>query len=425
MKEVRWVYNLNTVLDYHFNKRLKEVISRGESAYTLDLLNTALLDKNNQMLDICTKWLKTEKVSYRLENVADRIMNRGRLRIAYLIPHSNAAGSVKMLMEQANRLAEKGHDVVFYSHSPKPDWIECRSPYFTVDPGNDVHEVVPPCDVVIAGDWNMAVDAMKTKAPLKYHYAGGDFDMFRFHDLEEGLKRIISEAFMLPLKIIAASEPMKQKIAELFGRQSVIVPEAVDMKAYYPATRANGETKPARILLTGSDTSAFLGHAATAAALCRLKEAGYSFETKWATPAKLTTDYGRLNLDIDEHVMANDAEAGDIYRASDIYICGSSYEAIPHSPLEAMACGTAVIAADNGGIREYARDGSNCLIFEPGNVRQLAEKIALLLDNPELRKQLAAEGQAGTGKYTWRSSIRSLERELKASASALTQAVKA
>jgi glycosyltransferase involved in cell wall biosynthesis len=51
--------------------------------------------------------------------------------------------------------------------------------------------------------------------------------------------------------------------------------------------------------------------------------------------------------------------------------------------LEALACGTSVIATRVGGLKTTVVDGEVGLLFEPRNARDLAEKIAQLMEHPE------------------------------------------
>ena len=62
-------------------------------------------------------------------------------------------------------------------------------------------------------------------------------------------------------------------------------------------------------------------------------------------------------------------------------------------PLEAMACGTPVIATGTGGSAEYLRDGENCLLFEPKHdARALAVQVTRLAGDPGLRQRLRETG---------------------------------
>jgi glycosyltransferase involved in cell wall biosynthesis len=69
------------------------------------------------------------------------------------------------------------------------------------------------------------------------------------------------------------------------------------------------------------------------------------------------------------------------------------YENYPMTALESFACGTPVIGSRTGGIPEIVKDGHNGLLFEPGNARQLAQKIQYLLDNPDLTITMGRNGR--------------------------------
>jgi len=71
----------------------------------------------------------------------------------------------------------------------------------------------------------------------------------------------------------------------------------------------------------------------------------------------------------------------------------SSYaEAFALAPLEAMACGTAVINSNRTSGPELIDDGVNGLLIDPDNVEQLASAIVTLLNEPEKRLRLAFIG---------------------------------
>lgn len=61
-------------------------------------------------------------------------------------------------------------------------------------------------------------------------------------------------------------------------------------------------------------------------------------------------------------------------------------------PLEAMACGTPVVATGAGGSGEVLRHGVNCLRFRPGDARELTAALSGLAGDPDLRRRLVAGG---------------------------------
>ena len=68
------------------------------------------------------------------------------------------------------------------------------------------------------------------------------------------------------------------------------------------------------------------------------------------------------------------------------------YENFPRTIVEAFACGLPVIASRIGALADIVRDGETGLLFEPGNPRDLADKMAWALANPE---RMAAMGRNG------------------------------
>jgi glycosyltransferase involved in cell wall biosynthesis len=61
--------------------------------------------------------------------------------------------------------------------------------------------------------------------------------------------------------------------------------------------------------------------------------------------------------------------------------------------LEGMISGLVVVATPTGGTPEIVLDGENGLLFTPGNPEDFAQKIARLVDDPELRRKLAKAGK--------------------------------
>ena len=56
--------------------------------------------------------------------------------------------------------------------------------------------------------------------------------------------------------------------------------------------------------------------------------------------------------------------------------------------LEAMAAGLPVITTNRGSIKEMIIDGQNGFIVSPSSPHQIAEKIALLIENKNLRGKM-------------------------------------
>ncbi|GGL99589.1 glycosyltransferase family 4 protein [Nakamurella endophytica] len=89
------------------------------------------------------------------------------------------------------------------------------------------------------------------------------------------------------------------------------------------------------------------------------------------------------------------------YRAADAVLFPSRWqEPFGLVPLEAMACGTPVVATGTGGSAEYLRDGGNALLVPAGDPAALAAAVGRLARDPALRRALADAGRHTSTHYT-------------------------
>jgi glycosyltransferase involved in cell wall biosynthesis len=86
------------------------------------------------------------------------------------------------------------------------------------------------------------------------------------------------------------------------------------------------------------------------------------------------------------------ADLNKIYRMADIYAIPSYHEGFPRTIWEAMANSLPVIATTVGSIPYFLESGTNAILIEPKNVKQLAESIELIINNQDLRKKLIHNG---------------------------------
>lgn len=89
------------------------------------------------------------------------------------------------------------------------------------------------------------------------------------------------------------------------------------------------------------------------------------------------------------------------YNAASVVVVPSYYESFGMVALEAMACGTPVIASDVGGLSLNIADGFNGYLVPQGDVDELAYKLGLLLDHDELRRQLGQQAGQWAQRFSW------------------------
>ena len=89
------------------------------------------------------------------------------------------------------------------------------------------------------------------------------------------------------------------------------------------------------------------------------------------------------------------------YVAADVTVLPSHYESFGMVALEAMACGSPVVASRVGGLTTTVRDGVTGFLVPEGDVPALAGRLETLLGDPDLRWRLGREGVRWAAQHRW------------------------
>jgi colanic acid/amylovoran biosynthesis glycosyltransferase len=111
------------------------------------------------------------------------------------------------------------------------------------------------------------------------------------------------------------------------------------------------------------------------------------------------------DLGLEEHVrLTGTVPSEEVVRrlqASDALLLPSLDEGLPTVVLEAMACGTPVVATDCGGVREAVTDGVEGFVVQPRDAEGLAQALERLWREPELRERMGDAGRrTATSRFT-------------------------
>jgi glycosyltransferase involved in cell wall biosynthesis len=87
------------------------------------------------------------------------------------------------------------------------------------------------------------------------------------------------------------------------------------------------------------------------------------------------------------------------YNAASVLAFPSLYEGFGMPAVEAMACGTPVVAADSSSLPEAV--GEAGLLFDPQNVAELADRLTAVLHNPDLAATMRAKGLVQAQQFSW------------------------
>ena len=122
----------------------------------------------------------------------------------------------------------------------------------------------------------------------------------------------------------------------------------------------------------------------------------------WSPDEPLARLAGRLGLEATVHFAGALRDEGDLsllYSAAALYVQPSLAEGFGLPPLEAMACGTPVLASDAGALPETL--GAAAALLPPGDPQAWSAAIAALLGDTARRDELARAGLARARGFTF------------------------
>lgn len=213
--------------------------------------------------------------------------------------------------------------------------------------------------------------------------------------------------------IIAVSPQTKRDLEAMYqvppGKITVIPEGIEDRFQPVPRDRASSRELRARygdyLLMVGT-LEPRKNHAAALQALARLRTQGHVMPlvivggTGW----KFSPVHSLIrDLDLEGQVefagFVDDELLPAYYSNALALIQPSLYEGFGFPVLEAMACGTPVVASNRSSLPELV--GGHALVVDPDDIQALAHAILRLVQQPALRRKLRMQGLQHAARYTW------------------------
>jgi len=218
-------------------------------------------------------------------------------------------------------------------------------------------------------------------------------------------------------RVICASQDEKEMLMRLYGvsAESIeVVPCGVDLEAFRPLDKAEvrrrlGFAEEPIVLFVGR-IEPLKGIDILVRAVAQVSEdirfclvvvgGDASAEAEKAELRRLAEELG-----ISQRVAFLDAVDHSLlplyYNAADVCVVPSYYESFGLVALEAMACGTPVVASRVGGLQGTVRDSETGFLVPWRCPEPFAERLELLLENEELRRNLGMSARAAAEDYAW------------------------
>jgi glycosyltransferase involved in cell wall biosynthesis len=343
------------------------------------------------------------------------------VNITFLSPHLRIAGGVRAILTYADRLAERGHEVTVMVPArgrARAMWRTLRGTGADWMPRMRARvrwvarwqaSALPDGDAIVATAWQSAPVA--AAAPAR---SGERFYLVQHYEsLYHGAPAQVDATYRLPLRKIVISTWLADIMRERFGSTAPVVVTPVDPDLFHRVPHARSGRGP-RVLMLHHEY-AWKGVADGLAAVRRVRARlpGLRLVGFGVKPPRGRSPYDEFHANVDQSNLAA------LYSGCDIYLCPSWDEGLGMPPMEAMACGAALVTYDNGGSREYARDDETALVARRRDIDDLAAKLERMATDPALRERLATAGAAFvTTTFGWDRAVRRMEEILGAAAGA-------
>ena len=316
------------------------------------------------------------------------------MRVTFVVPDlGDTSGGARIIAGHAERLAERGHEVLIVS--PNPPRVDLRRRLKSLigrdrlpPPPEHSHYArlkvtnrrtgrdgpveakdVPDADVIIATFWT-TVEWIWSMPPTK----GAKVHFIQGYDAAAGRPNDqIDAAWRSPFHKIAVAQWLVDLGKDRFGSDRIaLVPNSIDHHLFNPLNRP-ARTKPATI--------GFMFHAAdfkdmptSLAAIARLKQ--IHPETNIVSFGASMPRRGELPPATRFYHLPKQEKIAEIYSRCDAWLSTSRLEGFNLPPLEAMATGCPAVCARTGRPLEIINNGRNGFLIDQGDSAGFADALS-------------------------------------------------
>ena len=343
------------------------------------------------------------------------------MTITFVLPglsRKNPVGGFRVVYEYANRLADRGHTVnvvhplILFpeqmtpkhrlgiplvlltrriSGLPRVGWFDL-SPKVNLMVVRSLEERwIPQGDVIVATAWQTAewVNGYDRDKGEKFY-------LIQHYEKWSGPEERVEATWKMPLKKIVIARWLQEKARELGDEAAAYIPNGMDLERFR-ITHPIGERNPRRIGML-YHVYDWKGSRDGIEALNMTREEFPNLEAVFFSvyhPGPEVPSWVEFCRN------PSPARLVEIYNSCAIFASPSWAEGWPLPPAESMACGCALAAAGNPGVREYAIHEETALLSKPKSSKEMTANLIRLIKDQDLRVRLAEGGHRLIQNFTW------------------------
>lgn len=328
----------------------------------------------------------------------DRIPDLGRMRITFLIAESMPiCGGVICITQLAREMLIAGHDVKIVTRADVVDPEKFNLPTQPLVFPNDEELVrlFPPSDIVIATYWTTAFHVMP-KLRERYDFVSSyyvqDYEAYFYPEDEFVLRSQAASTYTMTEYRVVMSQWLKQLIERKHGVACHKIHMGIDLGVFRPrSAKADPKRRP-QIVYNARPDAPRRGFSDAVKAFQRVHAERPDVEfVLFGTENKDMPDDLPIPYTNRERIYDPNKVAQMLSDAT-LLLDSSHFQGFGRPGLEAMACGTPPVLTNEGGVNEYAIDNENALMVSPRDYQGMADRMLMLLNDPELAARLRIGG---------------------------------
>jgi len=202
--------------------------------------------------------------------------------------------------------------------------------------------------------------------------------------------------------VTAVSEFLRDETESVFGvtRDIEVIPNFVDVERFRPREdaeqRARFASPDEKLLVHASNYRKVKNVSAVVEVFARVAERlPCRLLLMGDGPELATADRHAVALGVEDRVihLGRVDRLEELLPLADLLLLPSRHESFGLVALEALACGTPVVATNRGGTREFLISGEHGFLCDPEDVEGMAAAALRLLENPDFHRRCAEAGR--------------------------------
>lgn len=340
------------------------------------------------------------------------------LRVLLVGPLPPPAGGMANQTRQLKRLLESEGVVVslVQTNAPyRPAWVAgikgLRALFRLVPYGWNLYRETALVDVVHVmanSGWSWHLLAMPAIAiakhrgkPVAVNYRGGLAQEFLARSAARVRSVLQDTRLVVPSRFL-------QEVFSRHGMQAHIIPNVVDTLLFRPkapAVRRDAIAAPHIVIARNLERIYGVDLGLRALAILRGRYPALRASIAGSGPERENLEMLAAELGLSDVVRFTGrldvTEMVELYQGADIVLNPVRADNTPNSVLEALACGVPVISTDVGGVPFLVENDRTAVLARPESPESLADGVARVLDDPDLRMQLIEHGVGLADRFAW------------------------